>query len=115
LICKKLKHLQKLDVRYCFGQLNNVTVLRQLVHLEELWLTQQAPAPSLDRFRMRDVEMIEFNKNFPRILPQLKVYNGNTEERHYYREVPIDVSKLLVRQPCALEEVSLKFKKNSEM
>jgi len=83
------------------------------VHLKQLWLSEKSHK-GIMRHR-RDLEMEEFFKNFPRILPELQTYNCSSFNKEFRStEKEINLGKLL-RKPCALEECYVNFKKNIDM
>jgi len=108
-MCQKLKLLRRLEVCYQCNELTSVCILRQLEHLEELRLYN--PYSEITD----SLEMKDFNKTFTQLLPNLKIFNGRQFGTENYHNYQLDLSNVLVRTPCALEECCVELNTNKDM
>jgi len=106
-ICTNLKQLKRLKISYRTGNLANVSDLRQLENLEELQLHMITHAND-DNFGIHiDKEIKDFNKNFFRVMPKLKVYNFL--DINYILNYTLYLNGLEKMTPCTLEQFAAKL------
>jgi len=99
-----------LKAKYETGSLSNIFILRRLEKLKELELIKKASASGIE-----DEGMVDFNKTFYKVLPNLKVYTCDEEDDFsFLGENQAILSDFKNLSPCALEQCEVEMEKTAE-